>query len=229
MLSMETIVTSSCLLLPASACTGTIFQFAAPNSFTNAELVLVACCLFFFPLRTGVRDLVSVSVCLCLDSLSIYVFYCECIFEDLFLLFFKAFVFPPAFLETLFFLYVCVCAHRLRSSCLTTGLAAAATCAPSHALLQSACCSSFAPLASSAERRRGLPSWSGKKTWRAWSASSRRSSGSANCVSIARASAGELANVSSFFPSVKSLCVWELRCYSIVWLAWSQCCHNICR
>jgi hypothetical protein len=62
MQSMETIVTSSCLLLPASACTGTVFQFAAPNSFTNAELVLVDCCLFFFPLRTGVRDLVSVSV-----------------------------------------------------------------------------------------------------------------------------------------------------------------------
>jgi hypothetical protein len=109
------------------------------------------------------------------------------------------------------------------SSCLLlpasacTGLAAAAaTCAPSHALLQSACCSSFAPLASIAERRRELPSWSGKKTWRVWSASSRRSSGSANCVSIARASAGELANVSSLFPSVKSPCVWELRCYSIV-------------
>jgi hypothetical protein len=62
MQSMETIVTSSRLLLPAAACTGTVFQFAAPNSFTNAELVLVDCCLFFFPLRTGVRDLVSVSV-----------------------------------------------------------------------------------------------------------------------------------------------------------------------
>ncbi|CAK9207812.1 unnamed protein product [Sphagnum jensenii] len=95
------------------------------------------------------------------------------------------------------------------SSCLLlpasacTGLAAAATCAPSHALLQSACCSSFAPLASSAERRRGLPSWSGKKTWRAWSASSRRSSGSANCVSIARASAGELANIAAGLPADK--------------------------
>ncbi len=101
---METIVTSSCLLLPASACTGTVFQFAAPDSFTNAELVLVAFCLFFFPLRTGVRHLVSVSVCLCLDSLYLSVFYCACFFEDLLLLlFFKAFVFPLAFLESLFF------------------------------------------------------------------------------------------------------------------------------
>jgi hypothetical protein len=110
---METVVTSSCLLLPASACTGTVFQFAAPNSFTNAELVLVAFSLFFFPLRplrTGVRDLVSVSVCLCLDSLYRSVFYCACIFDDLLLLlFFKAFVFPPAFLESLFFgMFVCV-------------------------------------------------------------------------------------------------------------------------
>lgn len=95
-------MTSSCLLLPASACTGTVFQFAAPNSFTNAELVLVAFCLFFFPLRTGVRDLVSVS------TLSLYVFYCACILEDL-LLFFKAFVSPPAFLESLYFcMFVCV-------------------------------------------------------------------------------------------------------------------------
>lgn len=48
---------------------------------------------------------------LSLSRLSLYlsVFYCECIFEDLLLLFFKAFVFPPAFLETLFFcMFVCV-------------------------------------------------------------------------------------------------------------------------
>lgn len=110
MQSMETIVTSSCLLLPASACTGTVFQFAAPNSFTNAELVLVACCLFFFPLRTGVRDLVSVSVCLCLDSLSIYLSSIAsaslkiCCCYSLRLLFFSL-----LFRRLCFFVCLCVC------------------------------------------------------------------------------------------------------------------------
>ncbi len=96
-------MTSSCLLLPASACTGTVFQFAAPNSFTNVELVLVAFCLFFFPLRTEVRDLVSVStLSICLSSIaraSLKV--CCCSLTLLFP--------PPAFLESLLFcMFVCV-------------------------------------------------------------------------------------------------------------------------
>ncbi len=96
-------MTSSCLLLPASACTGTVLQFAPPNSFTNAELVLVAFCLFFFPLRTEVRDLVSVStLSICLSSIaraSLKV--CCCSLTLLFP--------PPAFLESLLFcMFVCV-------------------------------------------------------------------------------------------------------------------------